>query len=114
MTQTPLVKAVNVGDTVSLACRLSSRTYYWISAGHNIPRYDDPPCVSWYQQRFGEVPKLLIYYADRLQSGTPSRFSGSGSGTDFTLTINGVQAEDKGVYYCQSLHCPSGSCVFTQ
>ncbi|CAJ1069700.1 Immunoglobulin kappa variable 1D-12 [Xyrichtys novacula] len=86
MTQSPGAQSSPPGQTVSLRCKSSS------SIGTNL---------DWFLQKPGEAPKLLIYSASTRQSGVSDRFSGSGSGTDFTLTIRGVQTEDAGVYYCQ-------------
>uniref|UniRef100_A0A8C1XW78 Ig-like domain-containing protein n=1 Tax=Cyprinus carpio TaxID=7962 RepID=A0A8C1XW78_CYPCA len=104
VTQSPSVKPVTPGENVVMSCKFST-----------APACSPNPCVSWYLQKPGEAPKLLIYAASSLQSGTPSRFSGSGSGTDFSLTISGVQTEDAGHYYCQSYHSGYvGNYVFTQ
>uniref|UniRef100_A0A3P8X738 Ig-like domain-containing protein n=1 Tax=Esox lucius TaxID=8010 RepID=A0A3P8X738_ESOLU len=101
VTQSPAVQSVLTGNSVTMNCKVSSNVY-----NNNY--------LHWYQQKPGGAPKLLIYYANTLQSGIPSRFSGSGSGSDFTLTISGVQTEDAGDYYCQSLHIPNSVYVFTQ
>uniref|UniRef100_A0A8C4RKX3 Ig-like domain-containing protein n=1 Tax=Erpetoichthys calabaricus TaxID=27687 RepID=A0A8C4RKX3_ERPCA len=90
MTQSPSSLSAQPGETVSMNCKASSS----ITSGST--NY-----LAWYQQRAGETPKLLIYYASTLQSGISSRFSGSGSGLDYTLTISNVQSEDAGQYYCQ-------------
>ncbi|KAJ8273662.1 hypothetical protein GJAV_G00104150, partial [Gymnothorax javanicus] len=99
VTQSPAAQAVQQGDTVTISCTVSQSVY-----NNNY--------LHWYQQKPGQAPKPLIYYATTRQSGIPDRFSGSGSGTQFTLKITGVQAEDAGDYYCQSVHLISSSWVF--
>uniref|UniRef100_A0A674I5P5 Ig-like domain-containing protein n=1 Tax=Terrapene triunguis TaxID=2587831 RepID=A0A674I5P5_9SAUR len=90
LTQTPESLAVSPGDTVTIRCKasssLTSGSYHYLA---------------WHQQKPGQTLKRLIYHATSLQSGVPARFSGSGSGTDYTLTISRVEAEDAGDYYCQ-------------
>uniref|UniRef100_A0A8D2DST1 Ig-like domain-containing protein n=1 Tax=Sciurus vulgaris TaxID=55149 RepID=A0A8D2DST1_SCIVU len=84
LTETPASLSVSPGERATLTCRsrLSVDTYFY-----------------WYLQRPGQSPRLLIYKVSN-RSGVPSRFSGSGSGTDFTLTISSLEPEDVATYYC--------------
>lgn len=86
MTQTPEILSASVGDRVSLSCKSSQ------NVGTSI---------QWYQQKPHQAPKLLVYWANSRPTGVPDRFTGSGSGTDFTFVISNVQEEDFGYYYCQ-------------
>nr|7BG1_L Chain L, anti-FLAG M2 light chain [Mus musculus] len=97
MTQIPLSLPVSLGDQASISCRSSQ----------SIVHRNGNTYLEWYLLKPGQSPKLLIYKVSNRFSGVPDRFSGSGSGTDFTLKISRVEAEDLGVYYCfQGSHVP--------
>uniref|UniRef100_UPI003D81C614 Clone 2.1 Fab light chain n=1 Tax=Mus musculus TaxID=10090 RepID=UPI003D81C614 len=89
MTQSQKFMSTSVGDRVSVTCKASQ------NVGTN---------VGWFQQKPGQSPKSLIYSASYRYSGVPDRFTGSGSGTDFTLTISNVQSEDLAEYFCHQYY----------
>ncbi|NXA39145.1 LV325 protein, partial [Eudromia elegans] len=84
VTQQPASVNVSPGGTATITCSGSSSGYAY----------------SWYQQKPGSTPVIVIYNSNQRPSGIPARFSSSLSGSSNTLTITGVQAEDEAVYYC--------------
>ncbi|XP_043353676.1 immunoglobulin lambda-1 light chain-like isoform X16 [Dermochelys coriacea] len=99
VTQEPSM-SVTPGGSVTLSCSLSTGAV----TSSNYP--------SWYQQKPGSAPRLLIYSTNSRPSGIPARFSGSISGNNAALTITGVQAEDEADYYCSIYTGSSGSWIF--
>ncbi|KAK7796994.1 hypothetical protein U0070_007343, partial [Myodes glareolus] len=82
--------AVSAGEKVTISCK-SSQSLFESNGKENY--------LSWYQQKPGQAPKLLIYGASTRDTEVPDHFIGSESETDFTLTISSVQAEDQADYY---------------
>nr|BAA19944.1 anti-CEA scFv antibody [Mus musculus] len=90
LTQSPASLAVSLGQRATISCRASeSVDTYAVSF------------MNWFQQKPGQPPKLLIYTASKQGSGVPARFSGSGSGTDFSLNIHPMEEDDAAMYFCQ-------------
>ncbi|EDL01634.1 mCG62747 [Mus musculus] len=85
VTQSPTSLSMATGEKVTIRC---------------ITRTDIDDDMNWYQQKPGEPPKLLISEGNTLRPGVPSRFSNSGYGTDFLLTIENTLSEDVADYYC--------------
>ena len=75
--------SASLGDRVSITCRASQ------SVRNNL---------QWYQEKPGKAPKFLICDTTSVHTGVPSRFSGSGSGTDYTFTTSSLEADDFAAY----------------
>uniref|UniRef100_A0A2K5ZV63 Ig-like domain-containing protein n=1 Tax=Mandrillus leucophaeus TaxID=9568 RepID=A0A2K5ZV63_MANLE len=80
LTQDPAV-SVALGQTVRITCQGDSlRSSY----------------ASWYQQKPGQAPVLVVYGNNNRPSAIPD------SGNTASLTITGAQVEDEADYYCNS------------
>ncbi|VTJ90947.1 Hypothetical predicted protein, partial [Marmota monax] len=90
LTQTPLSEPITPDQSVSISCRSSQ----------SLLNSNGNTCLNWVVHKPGQAPQGLIYRVSNRFTGVSDRFSGSGSGTDFTLRISRVEAEDAGVYYC--------------
>nr|3I75_A Chain A, Antibody heavy chain [Mus musculus] len=85
MTQSPSSLSASLGGKVTITCQSSQ----------DINKY-----IGWYQHKPGKGPRLLIHYTSILRPDIPSRFSGSGSGRDYSFSISNLEPEDTATYYC--------------
>ncbi|MBZ3881268.1 Ig kappa chain V-II region [Sciurus carolinensis] len=90
LTQTPSSEPITPGQPASISCRSSQ----------SLLHSDGNIYLNWVVHKPGQSPQRLIYKVSNRFTGIPEKFSGSGSGTDFTLKISRVEAHDAGVYYC--------------
>uniref|UniRef100_A0A8D2DIW5 Ig-like domain-containing protein n=1 Tax=Sciurus vulgaris TaxID=55149 RepID=A0A8D2DIW5_SCIVU len=90
LTRTPLSEPITPGQPASISCKSSQ----------SLLHSDGNTYLDWFVHKPGQSPRRLIYRVSNRDTGVPDRFSGNGSGTDFTLKISRVEAEDAGVYYC--------------
>ncbi|KAL7986488.1 hypothetical protein Chor_011654 [Crotalus horridus] len=98
----PASVSASLGGTVRITCTKSSGT---IGSGYS----------SWYQQKPGGPPKLLIYGDSSRASGIPARFSGSveNSRTSAVLSISNLEADDGSDYHCLE-YLGGGQCTVLQ
>ncbi|XP_053135580.1 immunoglobulin lambda-1 light chain-like isoform X4 [Hemicordylus capensis] len=82
----PASASGSIRETVTLSCTRSSGS--WDSY------------YPWYQQRPGQGPRFVHRPGGSRGEGIPDRFTASGSGDNYLLTITNVQPEDEGDYYC--------------
>ncbi|XP_037551247.1 immunoglobulin kappa light chain-like [Nematolebias whitei] len=94
VTQTP-VQTFTPGSTVTLTCNTHPNVRRWA---------DGDSRVNWYQQKPGQVPKLVIKLGQNAVSEFSPRFSGRGDGAMAEMSISGAQEQDAAVYYCQAVH----------
>ncbi|MBZ3876683.1 Ig kappa chain V-V region T1 [Sciurus carolinensis] len=85
LTQSPALLAVYPGERTTINCTTNPK---------------ENTKFSWYQQKPGQIPKLLMHGTSTLASGVPAQFSGRQVEADFTLSISNVETTDTGNYYC--------------
>uniref|UniRef100_A0A670JZT6 Ig-like domain-containing protein n=1 Tax=Podarcis muralis TaxID=64176 RepID=A0A670JZT6_PODMU len=92
LTQTNGPVSVALGGSTTLSCTLQGVEF--ISTVH----------PSWYLQREGKAPQLLIYKSRERATGIPERFSGETYGNTAKLTVSSIEEGDEGDYYCALWH----------